>query len=243
MTCPFSPTYLSVCTFARAPRCVARMRPALCGPHSRPHARLRWRSRLRLRMSGLLARAWERAVPSADAEPTNHQPTGSTDQSRGIWRPAGLPGRAARPDLAPGRRGLCPSSQYVRCGRPRACLPLLPDSLQPFPPVSPERGGAFCLPGPANRLSFAEPRDSFAKPRGSPTRDPARAGATVGRCLPAVRAYQVWGLGVQHRHRSLDDCPPFSLEIWGSCKRRFFSRFRVHPASSGPSEQAVKALG
>ncbi len=50
------------CPFARlhAPRIVwLACGPTLCGPHSRPHARLRWRSRLRLRMSGLLARAWE----------------------------------------------------------------------------------------------------------------------------------------------------------------------------------------
>jgi hypothetical protein len=84
------------------------MRPALCGPHSRPHARLRRRSRLRLRMSGLLARA-ERAVPSvcADAEPTNHQPTvqptnlGGSARYRagsGCWRPA------ARLDCGSGTR-------------------------------------------------------------------------------------------------------------------------------------------
>ncbi len=195
------------------------MRPALCGPHSRPHARLRWRSRLRLRMSGLLARAWERAVlPSAlmlNPPTTNPQvqPTnlgGSARYGIGLLAPGRAAGlriwHAARPRLG------FPIPNTVRA---RGCLPRLPDSLQPFPPVSPERGGASCLPRPANRLSFIQPRDSFAEPRDSPTRDPARAGATVGRSLPAVRACQVWGLGVKHWCRSLDDCPPFSLEIWG----------------------------
>jgi hypothetical protein len=193
------------------------VRPALCGPHSRPHACLRWRSRLRLH---------ERPAPF---RPTNHQPTGSTDQSRGIWRPRGIcPLSAASgcwrsPALG---RGLFPFRQRrfpdIDIPSARACLPRLPDSLQPFPLVSPERGGAFGSPPPANRLSFIQPRDSFAKPRGSPTRDPAPAGATVGRCLPAVGACQVWGLGVQHRRRSLDDCPPFSLAICGWAKASVF---------------------
>ncbi len=224
-------------------------RPALCGPHA---SRIVWpaitpacKPALALALAPAherpaLARAWlSLSVPTshtrpsaADAVPTNHQPTGSTDQSRGIWRPR-APGRAVAVSPAPGR-GLCPfhqrrypDSHTSDCrlpipGRPRACLPRLPASLQPFPPVSPERGGASRLPPAANRLSFWQPRDSFAKPRGSPTRDPARAGAAVGRCHLDVRACQVWGVGMQHRHRSLDDCPPFSLEIWGSVKRRFF---------------------
>ncbi len=116
-------------------------------------------------------------------------------------------------------RGLCPFRLRHRTGRRRACLPRRPDSLQPFPPVSPERGGAFGSSPPANRLSTCRRYACLAVPK---TRDPARAGATVGRNLPAVRACQVWGLVVQHRRRSLDDCPPFSLEIWGSVKRRFF---------------------
>ncbi len=102
---------------------------------------------------------------------------------------------------------------------PSARVPRLPDSLQPFPPVSPERGGAFGPPPPANRLSSCR---QYARPAATRTRDPARAGAAVGRCHLDVRACQVWGVGVQQRRRSLDDCPPFSLEIWGSVKRRFF---------------------
>jgi hypothetical protein len=75
--------------------------------------------------------------------------------------------------------------------------------------VSPRRLIDYCLPGTPVLL-----------PAPTKTRDPARAGATVGRCLPTVRACQVWGFGVQHRRRSVDDCFPFSLEIWGSHKRR-----------------------
>jgi hypothetical protein len=82
------------------------MRSALCGPHSRPHASPRWRSRLRLRPRGVLARAWARAVSCVSAD---------------FPKPA-----------------------------VRACLPRLPASLQPFPPVSPERGGASRLPRPNN---------------------------------------------------------------------------------------------
>jgi hypothetical protein len=78
-------------------------------------------------------------------------------------------------------------------------------------------GAARSVASPANRLSFWQPRDRRAA---TPTRDPARADATVGRCLPVVRACQVWGLGVQHRRRNLIDCPPFSLHT---------IRFRVAP--------------
>jgi hypothetical protein len=42
-------------------------------------------------------------------------------------------------------------------------------------------------------------------------------GAGVGwpNNLPAVRACQVWGLGMQHRCRQLDECPPFCTPISG----------------------------
>ncbi len=125
---------------------------------------------------------------------------------------APAPARPARPRLGAG----CPFRlrRLPRTGRPRACLP-----LRPFPPVSPERGGASCLPRPANRLSSCRQYARLAAPQ---TRDPARASATVGRSLPAVRACQVWGLGVQHRRRDLDDCPPFSLEICGWAKAAVF---------------------
>jgi hypothetical protein len=172
---PFFPTYLSVRTFACAPHCVARMRPALCGPHaSQPPA-----------TSLVLALAL-----------------------------APAPVRPARPSSG---AGCVPSvcadfpESAVRAHAIPACRPA---ARQPaaFPPVSPERGGAFCLPCPNNddtRRRWHVPK----RRRGSSPR--RRPGATVGRCLPAVRACQVWGLGVQHRRRSLDDCPPFLLKIWG----------------------------
>jgi hypothetical protein len=67
MPCRSLPPTFPFRTFACVQQCVARMRLALCGPHSRPHASPRWRSRLRLRPRGLLARAWARdvSVPSA----------------------------------------------------------------------------------------------------------------------------------------------------------------------------------
>ncbi len=173
MTCPILshlPVRSHVCT-----------RSALCGPHSRPHARLRWRSRLRLRMSGLLARAWERAVPSV-AEPLLNPPTTNPQFNRpsaryqagsGCWRPA------ARLDCGSGTRlARAWDSQFIY--RPRACLPR---SLQPFPPVSPVRGGAFSSPPPANRLSFIQPRDPVRPlPRRGPAIQPAPA-------LPSVAAF------------------------------------------------------
>ncbi len=94
-------------------------------------------------------------------------------------------------------------------GRPRACLIRLPDSLQPFPPFSPERGSAFCLP---RRLIDFRPFSPVARLKSPVTRRPAiqpGAGATVGRCLPAVRVCQVWGVEVQHMSRKLDDCRLF----------------------------------
>jgi hypothetical protein len=134
---------------------------------------------------------------------------------------APAPARPARPRLGAGC--VPPVCADHRTGRPRACLPRLPDSLQPFPPVSPERGGAFGSSPTANRLSTCRwyaclVRLSITGVFATRTRNPARGGATVGRCLPAVRACRVWGLGVHHRRRSSNDCPPFSLEIWG-CPR------------------------
>jgi hypothetical protein len=184
---PFSPTYLSVRTFACAP-CVAR---------------IVWPASSRI--------VWPAFTPQC--------------KPALALALAPAPARPARPHLG----AVCVPSVCARTGRRRACLPRLPDSLQPFPTVSPERGGAFGSPPPANRLSFIQPRDSFAEPRDSPTRDPARAGATVGCCLPAVRACQVWGLGVQHRRRSLDDCPPFSLAIWGWAKEAVFFQVPRRP--------------
>jgi hypothetical protein len=130
--------------------------------------------RLRLRMSGLLGRAWARAVPSvcADAEPTNHQPTVQPTNLGGSARCEGGIGLLA-PGRAAGLRIWHPARPRLGFPIPipsaRACLPRLPDSLQPFPPVSPERGGASCLPRPANRLSSCR----YARPAFPKTRDPA----------------------------------------------------------------------
>ncbi len=214
MTCPILshlPVRSHVCT-----------RSALCGSHA---SRIVWPAFTPACTPALalaLAPAHERPARLPTNLPTTN-PQFNRPISGDLPRPSrsGGPGRAAGLRIwHPARPRLGAACVRSDCrlpipGRPRACLPRLPGSLQPFPPVSPERGGASCLPRPAIRLSFWQPRDSFAKPRGSPTRDPARAGATVGRFHLDVRACQVWGLGVQHRRRSSNDCPPSSLEIWG----------------------------
>jgi hypothetical protein len=138
--------------------------------------------------------------------------------------------RPAASDLACVGAALAPAP--LRPARPSSGAGCVPSVCADFPEPS-VRASAFpaCPPAcgpsrlsllsgsplgspPAIRLSFIQPRDSFAEPRDSPTGDPARAGANVCRCLPGVRACQVWGLGVQHRRRHLDDFPPFSTEIY-----------------------------
>jgi hypothetical protein len=117
-------------------------------------------------------------------------------------------------------------------GRPRGCLPRLPAGLQPFPPVSPERGGAFGSPPPAYRLSFWQPRDSQSRLKLAPQPGflPRRRRR---RSLPCPCA-RLPSLGP----RKSPQAPPTrsrSLVIPGLGQSTvFFSRFRVHPASSGP---------
>jgi hypothetical protein len=79
-------------------------------------------------------------------------------------------------------RGLCPF-RPAAAGR-GLCPPRRPASLQPFPPVSPERGTAFTSPPPAIRLSSSRRYARLVAGTPPKTRDPAHAGATVGRCLP-----------------------------------------------------------
>jgi hypothetical protein len=120
-------------------------------------------------------------------------------------------------------RGLCPfrrRRRRVRLGHP-VCLSRRPACLPPFPPVSPERGGAFCLP---RRLFDFRSFSPVTRLRSPVTRRPAIQPEPA---LPSVatfplRACQVWGLGVQHRCRQLDDCPLFSTEIQGCTGLRFF---------------------
>ncbi len=76
-----------------------------------------------------------------------------------------IPGADLSPALG---RGLCPFRLPIP-GRPRACLPRLPYSLQPFPPVSPERGGAFGFR--AQTMMVAVVRTAVRTP--SQTRAPA----------------------------------------------------------------------
>jgi hypothetical protein len=116
----------------------------------------------------------------------------------------------------------------ILVGHP-ACLPRRPGRLQPIPPVFPERGGAFGLPSAGYSTIVFPPVCPSCRRYAPKTRDPARAGATVGRCHPAVRACQVWGLGVQHQRRNLDDCPPFSLEICGSARTPAFFQVPRRP--------------
>ncbi len=103
-------------------------------------------------------------------------------------------------------RGLGPvrrRRRRVLVGHP-ACLPRLPASLQFFPPVPPERGGAFCLSRrlidfrsgshvtPQSRLKLAPQPFPFSQRRNG-------NGGTIGRCPPHAHACQVWGLGCRHR--------------------------------------------
>jgi hypothetical protein len=78
---------------------------------------------------------------------------------------APAPARPPRPRLGAG----CPFClrRLPIPGRPRACLPRLPDSDQPFPPVSPEWGGASRLPRPNN--------DGSSRPHSRPHRSPKLA--------------------------------------------------------------------
>ncbi len=90
--------------------------------------------------------------------------------SRIVW-PAFTP--ACKPALASVRSvpSVRPFRQELPIpGRPRACLPRLPDSLQPFPPVSPEQGGASRLPRPNN--------DGSSRPHSRPHRPPKLAPQT-----------------------------------------------------------------
>jgi hypothetical protein len=165
------------------------MRPALCGPHSCLHASPRRRSRLRLRLSGLLARAWARAVsvPTADfpypavrARAFPACPTACSPSRLSLLS------RAARPvSLA-----LTMMVAVVRT----AARTALPNSRQPG--FLPRRWRGRLLPFPCARLP-------------------------------------ILGLGCRHRRRQ-----PVRVSRVAS-RRRFFSRFRGDPASSGPSEQKL----
>ncbi len=76
----------------------------------------------------------------------------------GQWPMPAMPANHLQPSIAGPAHGL-PS--------PRACVPRLLDSLQPFPPVSPERGGASRLPCPNN--------DDTRRPHSRPHRPPKLA--------------------------------------------------------------------
>jgi hypothetical protein len=91
-----------------------------------------------------------------------------------------------------------------------------PAGLAAFSPSSLSSLSGAPRSAPPRRLSGSPPPAScrrYARRYAPKTLDPARAGATVGRCLPAVRACQVWGLWVQHWRRKLDDSPPFPPEF------------------------------
>ncbi len=93
-------------------------------------------------------------------QPTNLGGSARYRAGSGCWRPA------ARLDCGSGPRlARAWDSQFPY--RPRACLLRLPDSLQPFPPVSPERGGASRLPRPNN--------DGSSRPHSRPHRPPKLA--------------------------------------------------------------------
>jgi hypothetical protein len=133
-------------------------------------------------------------------------------------------------------RGLLARAQAQAVHLPSAPIPEPAVRAHAFPAGLPAgRPSRLSLLGGAARLVALPVRPSCRR-YAPKTRDPARAGATAGRCLPAVHACQAWGLGVQHRCRKLDDCPRFHLRFWVVPERRFFSRFREDLASSGPSE-------
>jgi hypothetical protein len=147
LTCPVLSHLLSVRTFACVQQCVARMRPALCGPHSRPHASPRWRSRLRL--SGLLARAWARAV-SVPSAPTFH-----TRPSACVPSPPALP--ACRPSrLSLLRRAqspvATPANQISSWDRVAPSWESVAPNLAPQPGFLPRRRRGRSLPSPCARL-------------------------------------------------------------------------------------------
>jgi hypothetical protein len=139
--------------------------------------------------------------------------------SRIVWpafTPQCKPARPARPRLG----AVCVPSVCARTGRRARAFPACTTACSPSR-LSLLSGAARSAP-PRRLIDYRLPAGTLSC-RDAPPRDPAPAGATVGRCLPAVRACQVWGLGVQHRRRSSNDCPPFSLEIWGWDRESVFS--------------------
>ena len=115
---------------------------------------------------------------------------------------APAPERPARPRL--GAACVRSDCRLPIPGRPRACLPRLPARLPPFPPVSPERGGASLSPRRLIdfRLGKGWPRLGKVWPQISrPSRVFSSDGGAVGRCPLHARACHVWGLGCRHRRR------------------------------------------
>jgi hypothetical protein len=219
------------------------MRPALCGPH----ARLRWRSRLRLRMSGLLARAWERSVslPSAlmlnppTTNPQFNRPISGDLPALGRDRAAGARPRGWTADLAPGLPALrIPNSHTVRARAFPACPPACRPSRLSLP-----SGAARPVAPPANRLSSWE-RVATSWESVAPNLAPQPGFLPRrwrGRSLPSP-CTRLRSLGP----RMSPEAPATrsrSLVILGLGQGvGFLARFRVHPASSGPSESCTRLI-
>jgi hypothetical protein len=119
----------------------------------------------------------------------------------------------------------------------RVPSPLCPPFPQPFPPVSPERGGAFGSPRrlidfrsgshvtPQSRLKLA-PQPGFLPRR------------RRGRSLPSPCA-RLPSLGPRMSSQAPQSSPRSLVKPGFVQETVFFQvpRIRVHPASSGPSEQ------
>ncbi len=163
MTCPVL-SHLPVCSHVcTRPALCARMRPALCGPHSRPHASPRRRSRLRLRMSGLLACAQVRpvSVPTADS----HTRPSARVPSPPARPPAALPACLSRAGL----RVLSPppANRLSSWERVATSWESVAPNLAPQPGFLQRRRRGRSLPSPCARLPRLGPRMS---PQAPPTR-------------------------------------------------------------------------
>jgi hypothetical protein len=119
------------------------MRPALCGPHSRPHASPRWWPRLRL--SGVLARAWARAVSNPFALTFNTRPTFHTRPCLPHWPSRLLP----FPHVYPERGG---ASRLPRPNNDGTSRPHHPPKLAPQTGFLPRWRRGRSLPSPCAHL-------------------------------------------------------------------------------------------
>jgi hypothetical protein len=157
-------------------------------------------------------------LPSTSHQPPISLPSASHQASHQASPPSGLPPSSS-----------ASHQPHISLPSVQASPPYQPPLQIRWPPIS----LPSAIPAPPKKTSDAE---------GITLCSCVRARVVLPHSLPPLSPPTSLGPRVQHRHRSLDDCPPFSLEIWGCLKEAFFYRFRVHLASSGPSEKGSQII-